>query len=152
MNEEEVWAFLTAAPPRPAVLATTKSDGRPHVAPVWYAVDGQSLVITTGADTVKGRTLRRDPRVAVCVDDDAPPFSFVAVEGEADISEDLAQVRRWATIIGGRYMGAEQAEQLGERNGVPGELLVRIRPLHITAFKDVANRREPFGPSASLLQ
>jgi PPOX class probable F420-dependent enzyme len=139
MNEEEIWAFLTASPARPAVLATTKSDGRPHAAPVWYAVDRQTLVLTTGADTVKGRTLRRDPRVALCVDDDAPPFSFAAVEGEADISDDLAEVRRWATIIGGRYMGAEQAERFGERNGVPGELLVRVRPSHITAFRDLAD-------------
>jgi len=75
----------------------------------------------------------------MCIDDDRPPFSFVAVEGVAELAEDLAGVRRWATIIGGRYMGAEQAERFGARNGVPGELLVRVRPRRVTALRDVAD-------------
>jgi hypothetical protein len=72
------------------------------------------------------------------VDDDRPPFSFVAVEGDAEISDDLVEVRRWATIIGGRYMGADRAERFGARNGVPGEVLVRVVPGRVTAFRDVA--------------
>jgi PPOX class probable F420-dependent enzyme len=139
MTEQETWAFLKSSPPRPAVLATVRPDGRPHAAPVWYAVDGRSLVFTTNESTVKGRSLRNEPRLALCIDDDRPPFSFVAAEGEAEISEDLAEVRRWATILGGRYMGAEQADQLGRRNGVPGELLVRVHPTRLTAFRDVAD-------------
>ena len=138
MTDDEIWSFLSAPPARPAVVATARVDGRVHAVPVWYATDNRTLVFTTGADTVKGRALLRDHRVAICVDDDRPPFSFVAVDGEAHVSSVLAEVQRWATIIGGRYMGADQAERFGLRNGVPGELLVRVRPAHITAFKDVA--------------
>jgi len=138
MTDEEVWAFLDSSPARPAILATTEDDGRPHAVPVWYALDGPIIVFTTGAETVKGRALRRDPRVAMCIDDDHPPFSFVAVDGDVELSEDLGEVRRWATIIGGRYMGDDQAETFGLRNGVPGELLVRVHPRRVTAFKDVA--------------
>jgi PPOX class probable F420-dependent enzyme len=138
MTEDEIWDFLASSPPRPAVVATTRRDGRPHAVPVWYAVDGHTLVFSTGNDTLKGQALRRDRRLALCVDDDRPPFSFVAVEGDAEISDDLVEVRRWATIIGGRYMGADHAERFGARNGVPGELLIRVVPGHITAFKDVA--------------
>ena len=36
-------------------------------------------------------------------------------------------------------MGAENAEAYGRRNGVPGELLVRVRPTHIVAVADLAD-------------
>ena len=115
MADEEVRAFLTALPARTAKLATVRPDGRPHLAPVWYDVDDDgSLVFNTGESTVKGRNLRRDPRVSLCVDDDRPPFSFVVVEGVAEISDDLDEVRRWAGRLGGRYMGADRAEEYGE--------------------------------------
>ena len=54
------------------------------------------------------------------------------------MSEDLAEVRHWAARIGGRYMGADRAEEFGRRNGVPGELLVRVQPVHVVATIDVA--------------
>jgi PPOX class probable F420-dependent enzyme len=139
MTDGEVRRFLDSTPARPAILATVRPDGRPHAAPIWYALDGDALVFNTGADTVKGRNLRRDPRVALSIDDDAAPFSFVVVEGEAQLSDDLAHVRHWAEVIGGRYMGADKAEELGERNGVPGELLVRVVPTRITSAKDLAD-------------
>ncbi len=138
MADEQELAFLTALPPRTAKLATVRADGRPHVAPVWFDVDGDgALVFNTGASTVKGRSLLRDPRASVCVDDDRT-FSFVVVEGVAEISDDLDEVRRWATRLGGRYMGAERAEEYGARNGVVGELVVRLRPRHIVSAFNTA--------------
>jgi PPOX class probable F420-dependent enzyme len=77
------------------------------------------LVLTTGAASVKGRNLRRDPRVAVVVDDQTPPFAFVHIRGRATLSEDLGELLRYATQIGGRYMGAERAGEFGQRNAVP---------------------------------
>ena len=64
----------------------------------------------------------------MCVDDERPPFSFVVVEGVVEMDDDREEVRRWATRIGGRYMGAERAEEYGARNGVAGELVVYLRP------------------------
>jgi PPOX class probable F420-dependent enzyme len=140
MSDEEVRAFLTASPPRTGKLATVRADGRPHVAPVWYVVDDDdgSLVFNTGESTVKGRNLRRDPRASICVDDDRPPFSFVVVEGVVEISDDLVELRRWAAHIGGRYMGDDRADEYGARNGVPGELVVRLRPAGVVAAADLA--------------
>jgi hypothetical protein len=140
MSEGEVRAFLTSVPPRTAKLATVRPDGRPHLAPVWYDLDEDgSLVFNTGESTVKGRNLRRDPRVSLCVDDDRPPFSFVVVEGVAEISDDPAQVGRWAARLGARYMGADRAEEYGSRNGVPGELVVRVRPERVVSALDLAD-------------
>ena len=138
MTEPEWRAFLTAGT-RTAKVATTRADGRPHVAPVWFLLDGDEIVFNTGRDTVKGRTLARDGRVMLCVDDDRPPFSFVLVQGTATLGEDLPEVRAWATRIAARYMGEELAEQYGARNGVPGELLVRVRIEKVTAEQGVAH-------------
>ncbi len=140
MTDEEVHAFLTALPARTGKLATVRPDGRPHVAPVWYDVDDDgALCFNTGERTVKGRNLLRDRRAAMCIDDDRPPFSFVIVEGGVEIIHDLAQVREWAGRIGGRYMGAELAAVYGERNGVEGELLIRLRPESVHSAADLAN-------------
>src|SRR5262245_44705142 len=100
MSDEETRAFLQGGT-RTGKLATTRADGRPHVAPIWFVVDEAdgSLVFNTGADSVKGRTIARDPRIAICVDDDVPPFSFVIVEGVAEVSDDVAEMLPWATRI-----------------------------------------------------
>jgi len=60
------------------------------------------------------------------------------------LSEDLEELLRFATAIGGRYMGADRAEEFGQRNGVEGELVVRIRPTRIHGARDVAGYL--FGP------
>jgi PPOX class probable F420-dependent enzyme len=140
MNEDEVMAFLTSMPAHTGKVATVRADGRPHVAPVWYAVDGDgSIYFTTGADTVKGNNLTRTGYAAMSVDDERPPFSFVTLEGPVEMSDDLDAVRKWATIIGGRYMGEDKAEAFGERNAVPGELLAHLRPEKVTSAKDLAD-------------
>lgn len=141
MSDDERAAFLRD-PVRPAVLATARADGRPHAAPVWYDVDhaqDATIVFTTGADTVKGRNLARDPRLTLCVQDDRPPFSFVVLDGTAELVDDVDEVRAWAARIGGRYMGVDRAEEYGERNGVPGELLVRVTVTHAVSARGVAD-------------
>lgn len=139
MDDERVRTFLTALPARPAILGTVRADGRPHVAPIWYAVDDdETIVFTTGETTVKGRNLRRTGYAAMTVDDDVAPFAFVVLEGAVTISDDLDDVRHWAGVVGGRYMGADRADEYGERNGVPGELVVRLTPITVVSAFDVA--------------
>lgn len=137
MTPDEISQFLRDGT-RTAKLATIGANGAPHVMPVWFVLDDAQLVFTTGAETVKGRNLRRDPRVALVVDDDRPPFAFVHVRGHVTISEDLDKLIRFATAIGERYMGHERAEEFGRRNGVPGELLVHVIPKRVIAETDVA--------------
>jgi PPOX class probable F420-dependent enzyme len=73
-----------------------QSDGRPHAAPVRFTLEGDDVLFNTGADTVKGRNLRRDGRAVVTVDDPSPPYAYVIAEGSVELSEDLELVRRWA--------------------------------------------------------
>jgi PPOX class probable F420-dependent enzyme len=137
MTEDEYRAFITHGT-RTAKIATMRADGRPHVTPIWFVLDGETIIFTTGDTSLKAAAIRRDPRVCLCIDDDTPPFSFVMIEGTATIHPDDPDLVRWATAIGGRYMGADQAEAFGKRNGVPGESLVRVTPTKIVAEKDIA--------------
>jgi PPOX class probable F420-dependent enzyme len=103
------------------------------VAPVWFVLEDDALVFNTGAATAKGRALRRDPRTTICVDLEEPPYAYVQVQGTAELSEEPADLVATATAIGRRYMGADKAEEFGRRNGVPGELVVRLRPVKVLA-------------------
>jgi len=134
---DDVVAFLSEGT-RTGRLGYLASDGRPLVAPVWFVVDGGELAFNTGKNTAKGRALTRDPRVVMCVDDDRPPYSFVQVQGVASISEDPQDVLDIATRAGGRYMGDDRAEEFGRRNGVAGELVVRIKPTKVLKAFNVA--------------
>ena len=143
MNEltDDVVAFLSEGT-RTGKLGYTASDGRPLVAPVWFVMDGlhgrQALAFNTGKDTAKGRALARDPRAVICVDDQRPPYSFVQVQGTVAISEDPADLLDIATRAGARYMGADRADEYGRRNGVPGELVVRLRPSKVIKAFELA--------------
>ncbi|WUD71637.1 PPOX class F420-dependent oxidoreductase [Streptomyces sp. NBC_00510] len=138
MTEEEWRAFVSAGT-RTGKLATTRADGTPHVAPVWFLLDGDDVVFNTGKETVKGRNITRDGRVALCVDDDRPPFAYVVLRGRAEVSEEPGPLREWATRLAARYMGEDVAEEFGARNGVPGELLVRVRIDKVLAESGVAD-------------
>ena len=138
MTPDEVRAFLTHGT-RTAKLATTGPGGAPHVMPVWFVLDGEELVFMTGEDSVKGRNLRRDPRAAVVVDEEVAPYAFVHIRGHVTLSDDLEELLPFSTAIGGRYMGADRAEEFGRRNAVPGELLVRLRPERLIAQAGVAD-------------
>jgi PPOX class probable F420-dependent enzyme len=135
---DDVIAFLSEGT-RTAVLGWTAADGRPLAAPVWFVVDDGALVFNTGKDTAKGRALARDPRVVLCIDDTTPPYSFVQVQGAAELSEDPDELLDIATRTGGRYMGTDRAEEFGRRNAVPGELVVRVKPTKVVAAFDVAD-------------
>ncbi|MFD5029153.1 PPOX class F420-dependent oxidoreductase [Streptomyces sp. NPDC058220] len=137
MSKDEWHAFVSEGT-RTGKLSTVRADGSPHIAPIWFVLDGDDLVFNTGKETVKGRNLLRDGRVALCVDDERPPFAFVVIQGRADIDEDPEQLRVWATRVAARYMGEERAKEFGERNGVPGELVVRVRIDKVSALADVS--------------
>jgi PPOX class probable F420-dependent enzyme len=136
ITDPKIRAFLQAGT-RTGKLAFLAASGRPLVTPVWFVLEGDSLIFNTGKDTAKGRALATDPRATLCVDLERPPYAFVQVQGEAELSEDPAELVRTATLIAARYVGPERAEEFGRRNGVPGELVVRLRPVRVLAEFDM---------------
>jgi PPOX class probable F420-dependent enzyme len=132
VTDPEVSEFLSAGT-RTGKLAYAGPDGRPLVAPIWFIVEDGDLVFNTGKDTAKGRALARDPRAALCVDLEEPPYGYVQVQGNAELSEDPGELVRTATAIAARYIGRDRAEEFGQRNGVAGELVVRLHPVKVIA-------------------
>ncbi len=133
LTDPKVHAFLTEGT-RTAKLTDLSPAGRPLVAPVWFIVEDDELIFNTGANTVKGRYLARDRDVTICVDLEQKPYGFVQVQGRAELSDDPGELLRTATAIAAKYVGPDRAEEFGQRNGVPGQLVVRVRPTKVLAY------------------
>ena len=144
MTPEERRAFLSEGT-RTGKLAVTDAHGAPHVVPVWFVLDGDDVLFNCGASSLKARAIARDPRVALVVDEEVPPYAFVLLKGEVEVSDDVEAMLSWSTRIGGRYMGDDRAAEFGRRNAVEGELLIRLRPTRIVARisrRSASTRRE----------
>jgi PPOX class probable F420-dependent enzyme len=139
MSDDE-WRQFVMHGTRTGKLATVRADGSANVVPIWFVLDDDgAFVFNTGAESAKGKAMRRDPRVALLVDDQQPPYSFVLARGEVTLTHDVDAMLPWATRIGGRYMGEERAEEFGRRNAVPEERLVRLVPTTLIALAGVAD-------------
>ena len=136
-TDPEVNKFLTEGT-RTGKIAYTNAAGRVLVAPIWFIVEDGDLIFNTGVDTVKGKFLARERQVTICVDLEEPPYAFVQVQGEAELSNDPSELIRTATAIAARYVGPDRASEYGQRNGVPGELVVRVRPTKVVTVFNVS--------------
>ena len=137
MTHDESVDFISAGT-RTGKLATVRANGAPHVTPIWFVVDGDELVFNTWHTSAKAKHLARDPRASLVVDLEEPPYAYVLVDGTVTISGDLDEITRFATRIGARYMGEDSAEEFGARNGVEGELLVRIHMDRVIGLDDIS--------------
>lgn len=139
MTKAEYTEFLTT-PARCGKLATVREDGRPHVVPIWFVLDGENLIFTAWHTSIKVKNILRDGRVAICIDEDTPPYHYVLIEGHAELMDSSPEAgKHWAGLIGGRYMGQDRAQEFGERNGVEGEWVFRLIPEKVIAYKDMTN-------------
>ncbi len=139
MTKDEIRNFLLQGT-LTGKLGTINKNGTTHVVPIWYTVDEEdSIVFNTGGESVKAKNIRRDNRVRLCVDDQKPLFSFVLIDGIAQIEKvETSEIYKWAKIIAARYMGDDKSEAYGKRNSGEGEILVRIKPIKIVGQKDTA--------------
>jgi hypothetical protein len=79
-------------------------------------LDSDDSKITTCRDSLKAKYMLRDPRVSLFVDDNIPPFSFIIIDGVE--GPNLDELLKWTTEIAGRYMGQNNSEAYGKRNGL----------------------------------
>ena len=136
MDWAEASGFLQAGT-RTAKVATVSAQGGPHVAPVWFIVDGRDLVLSTSSRSVKARNLNHDPRVAVTVDDETPPFAFVSITGHAELIPRPDDFLSWTSRIATRYVGNERGPEMGKLCTEMDDLLVRISIDAVVARADV---------------
>jgi PPOX class probable F420-dependent enzyme len=118
-----------------ATLATYGSDGKVRLSPVWFEWRDGGFNVVVGASDVKSRHLRRDPRVALTVYENEPPYRGVEIRAEARlILEGAAEADRRMAV---RYLGRERGDAyLASLDWQ--ELLVRIEPgeLRVWDFAD----------------
>ena len=131
MSKDEIRNFLLQGT-FTGKLGTINKNGTPHVVPIWFTLDDEdNIIFNTGKNSVKAKNIQRDNRVRLCVDDQIPLFSFVTIDGIAEIiSNKPIEIFKWAKIIASRYMGSDKAEEYGKRNSSEGE----------TPFKNKTNQ------------
>jgi PPOX class probable F420-dependent enzyme len=112
-THDQVLSFLTEEP-RIGRLATVTKDGDPHVAPVWFRVEDESIVVHTMASYLKAKNLKRHPRFALTVDTETWPYKGVSIRGSANIVDseqrDHHEFVESTTIA---YLG-EEARSMGK--------------------------------------
>ncbi|MCC7210052.1 MAG: pyridoxamine 5'-phosphate oxidase family protein [Anaerolineae bacterium] len=106
------WADEQLSKARNYWIASTRADGRPHVAPVWGVWLDGALYFSSARSSVKGRNLAKRPDVMVHLEsgDDVVIFDGRAVE-----VNDRALLRRIASIYWPKY---GMAVQEPDPNGV----------------------------------
>ena len=139
MSKDEVRNFLLKGT-FTGKLGTINKNGTPHVVPIWFTLDDEdNIIFNTDGKSIKAQNILRDNRVRICVDDQTPLYSFVTIDGIADIISDKpTEIFTWAKIIAARYMGNDKAEEYGKRNSSKGELLLKIKPTKVIGQKDLA--------------
>ena len=140
MTREEIRNFLLQGT-FTGKLGTINKNGTTHIVPIWYTLDEEgNIIFNTGNNSVKAKNIRRDNRVRLCVDDQIPLYSFVTIDGIAEIISSVKtdELFKWAKIIAARYMGNDKAEEYGKRNSSEDELLIKIKPTKVIGEKDVA--------------
>ena len=135
MTANEWRSFVTAGT-RLAHIALTRADGRPHVTPVCFILDGDELAALSPG-SVKGKSLARDRRIAVCVSDERQPYGFVTIEGHARTSAEPDQIKHVAAGIADRYYPAQPAEEFAESFVQAGFTAVRISITNVIARSDL---------------
>ena len=112
LNPDERAAFLA----QPGVLvriATIRPDGAPHVTPAWFIHESGEILITPRKESAWLAHLRRDPRIALTIDEEAGPYRKITVEGVARIAYDLGRDAEWRDTyrrIACRYVPEAGAE------------------------------------------
>lgn len=127
------WRSFVAAGTRLAHVALARADGRPHVTPVCFILDGDELAFALSPGGVKGKSLARDRRIAVCVSDERQPYSFGTIEGYARTSAEPDQIKHVAVGIADRYYSAQPAEVIAESFVQEGFTAVRISITNVIA-------------------
>jgi PPOX class probable F420-dependent enzyme len=96
------------------------------VTPVCFILDGDELAFALSPGSVKGKSLARDRRTAVCISDERQPYSFVTIEGQAQVSADPDQIKHIAAGVADRYYPSQSPEAFAESFVQAGFTAVRI--------------------------
>lgn len=111
------------------VLATTNRDGTAQLTVMWYALDGDEILMNTAAGRIKEANMRRDPRIAICIEDD---YNYLSISGIASLIDDQQTAQADIHRLAIRYRGPERAaEMMRETFGNEQRITIRMRISHV---------------------
>ncbi len=122
--------FLTET--KLARLATVKPDGAPYVNPVWFLFDGQFVYVHARARAQYVENLKRQPRVAICMDADTPPHTRVLLEGDAEVLEKVPKEIHAKLLM--KYRDDMAPGYREATKGFP-RVWVRVSPSKVTSWE-----------------
>src|SRR5438552_2676883 len=89
-----------------AHLATLMRDGQPQVTPVWFDFDRGHIRVNSARGRVKDKNIRRDPRVALSIQDPENAYRYLEIRGRVvQITEDGAVAH--IDALARKYMGLD---------------------------------------------
>jgi PPOX class probable F420-dependent enzyme len=136
MSDDEWREFVTEGS-RLGNAAICRSNELPHVTPICFVVERDHLIFTTHPGSVKGRAVARTGRIAVCVSDEAHPYRFAMLEGEAALADDPDEFLRVGMAIGRRYMPEQDPEEFARSLESAGFVLARVHITNVIAHRDL---------------
>jgi PPOX class probable F420-dependent enzyme len=96
-----------------AVVGTKNPDGSPHLAVMWYVLDGDDIVVNSADGRVKDRNLAADPRMSLVVEDG---YRWIRFDGRAQIEHDQATAQADIRRLAARYYEDERKVADAVRN------------------------------------
>lgn len=117
-------------------LATIDKKGSPHLIPVWYLYSNKKFYIGTNSITVKVQNLKKNSRVAFCIDEGirAPDIYGVMGTGKANLILEKTKVIRIAKKILKQYFKSlenKSAKELLKET----DCIIEIIPKNYTVWK-----------------
>lgn len=130
--------FLQA--PLLARLATADGSGQPHVIPVWFGWDGESIWVSSYSNTRKVSDLEANPKIAITIDvaGDEGETKAVIFEGQAELVKGPADFLHSQFLwIYTRYLGEEGvlAKSPQEWIADPHNLLIKLTPQKVFTWQ-----------------
>jgi PPOX class probable F420-dependent enzyme len=126
MLELSEFAVELATGGNPAYFATVNADGAPQVTPVWVDYEDGYLLVDTPIGTLKERNVRRDPRVAISIQDKDHAYRKVDIRGEVVEFIEGDRATAQMDVLARRYLGVENNPW-----AVPGQrrVIMKIAPI-----------------------
>jgi pyridoxamine 5'-phosphate oxidase-like protein len=136
MSEDELRALL--AKPLIARLATTAPDGSPYIIPCWFHFDGTRITTRLRQKSEAMQHILRDPRIALSIADDAPPYPRVQILGRARVLYGPGPiVEPWLSIARENmrsYLGEDAVGYLDETVNRP-RYVIEYAPERVISWK-----------------
>ena len=124
MTKAEREAFL--ADVHVGVLAVDEPGRGPLSLPIWYLVDGEEIVMSMAADSLKARLLTAAGRATLTVQTEEPPYRYASIEGPVSIGPATHDPLELAS----RYLGPELGQWYVDNTPAEGSVNARLRPEH----------------------